>query len=120
MRQVLMNALRASPLSDLACGSALHAFIFSCCVCLAAGAAGDSPLRQVLMKALRSSPVLPVACLLQSVMRCCCEFLAGALLVAACGAAKAEEAAKASARLATIRLKREDMRIPSWMTGECR
>jgi hypothetical protein len=46
--------------------------------------------------------------------------LAGALLLAACGAAKAEEAAKASARLATIRLKREDMRIPSWMTGECR
>ena len=53
-RQLLMNALRSSPLSDLALASALQLFIFSCCAVALPPAA--PAFRQPLMNALRSSP----------------------------------------------------------------
>src|SRR6478609_963894 len=93
-----MNVLRASPLSFSFDASALQDFIFSCCVCLAAGAAAVvSPLRQLLMNVLRSSPVLPVACLLQSTMRCCCGVIVLAGLAVSCADAMPHPNASATA-----------------------
>src|SRR5215813_14272524 len=67
LRHSLINAFRSSPLRDLALASALHFFIFSCCVMGVA-----SPLRQEDMNALRSSPFLSPAWALHAFMRSCC------------------------------------------------
>src|SRR5262245_55504104 len=67
LRQSLINAFRSSPVRDLALASALHFFIFSCCVMGVA-----SPLRQEDMNALRSSPFLSPAWALHAFMRSCC------------------------------------------------
>ncbi len=70
-----MNALRSSPLSDLALASALQVFIFSCWV---AALALPPAFRQLLMNALRSSPLsaLVVASALQAVIFSCCAVAA--------------------------------------------
>src|ERR1035441_5547473 len=94
-RQLFMKALRSSPFLPVA--SALHFFIFSCCVIGVAGAAAPPAERQAFMNALRSSPFLPTACLLQSPILVCCAVI-GALAGVSAANAEAENAiAKAAA-----------------------
>src|SRR3978361_490989 len=73
-RHCFMKALRSSPFLPVA--SALHVFIFSCCV----GAAAAAGLldRHSFMKALRSSPFFSVASLLHELILFCCVFAANA------------------------------------------
>src|SRR5690606_4814878 len=82
-----MKALRSSPLSALALGSALQDFILSCCVCLAAE-------RHCFMKALRSSPFLSPASALQVFILFCCAV--GALSCAWAAVPKARQAPRAA------------------------
>lgn len=73
-RQLLMNVLRASPVSDLVLASVLQSAM-RCCE-LVRGLPSLvvlSPLKQVFMKVLRASPcrLLVLASALQVVMRFC-------------------------------------------------
>src|SRR5664279_2743257 len=99
-----MKALRSSPFLPVA--SALHFFIFSCCVIGAAAAVAVPPDRQLFMKALRASPFLSPASLLQSPIFDCCLVM-GALAAMSgaclCEAANAEvETARATAAASMI------------------